>query len=980
MTFKRPERTKCFVNSNNWAVMLLSAVFIVIVSVKDTTSVLVGKQQQTFVRQNQQNFDLPTSEQNVMPFEQIKYSVADVSNNYNSSTRYNARGMGHLYMITRYVMNFVLPGEVYPEGFIYVRNGKIEIADLESEWRTLLNHYGLMLVVIISGLSFIVIMPLAGLLFCCCRCAGRCGSRSQPFEKRYDPCRRHTHGFFLSGITILIMFGVVCAFVTNEYLENGTQSLPKDIRTSLRDTELYVNNTKKEVNNLLITNFAELDSTLNEILHRGGEIIKDQLGEISKAEVISNLTSIVSGLTIIRSDLSNIDQLTVKLKDKASELEQALKETRENLMEKLMQCKSQQPCMDFLRNYNITHLSLEADFTQLPNVTASLQNVSALLESDIEKEVSKGQEEFEQIRTYIQKTVDQSIPLISNTIKKAGNAIKEGAQKIIKALDQVRDGLNAHPSRHVDIGENYLKEYGHYRYYVGLGVSSTLMVVLTCLTFGLFCGYCGKRPDGGYNDDCCDKGTGARFLMLGVWVIFLTSAGLMIITLVYFVTGVLAERAICQPLQHPGDTRIFAMIDQLVHLEEKYTQQPGLQTLKVSDLIRSCHRNESIYNVLHLENVININQLSDYPKQYGITQRIEELTTKIKLDREVDILTPSAKAQLIRLANSPLNEFNFSVYTTVLSEKITSIDLLQLAAALNETANKLPASHTKIKNSLIFQAQYLQLHQQHQVAEMKRLSQELDSNARNLTEHLRFKEPSLRQAVEKMLQQVEKAQIFLNEQGPQLVSKIAVDFGVEFTSHIVNYMNRVISQTQNDVGKCWPISLVYNATVVSGCNKILDPYNGFWASVGFILILFIPALILSVKLAALYQKSDPYPGPLVEAEYLYDAYADRDNIPLANVNEKKKKKHRSYHESYDNGGAGGGSGAGAADYSGHLGRGDRSRGGPPGSSDQRYSDMAPKHWDFPNGGPPRYHSPPLSTEYERPPPYYYPGPAPTNRP
>lgn len=70
-------------------------------------------------------------------------------------------------------------------------------------------------------------------------------------------------------------------------------------------------------------------------------------------------------------------------------------------------------------------------------------------------------------------------------------------------------------------------------------------------------------------------------------------------------------------------------------------------------------------------------------------------------------------------------------------------------------------------------------------------------------------------------------------------------------------------------------------------------------------------------------------------------------ISCFSVNEKKKKKHRSYHESYDNaggggGGGGGGSGAAAADYSGHLGRGERSRGGPTGSSDQRYSDMAPK--------------------------------------
>lgn len=44
-----------------------------------------------------------------------------------------------------------------------------------------------------------------------------------------------------------------------------------------------------------------------------------------------------------------------------------------------------------------------------------------------------------------------------------------------------------------------------------------------------------------------------------------------------------------------------------------------------------------------------------------------------------------------------------------------------------------------------------------------------------------------------------------------------------------------------------------------------DPQNGFWVSVGWCLILFIPTIVLCVKLSALYQKSDPYPGPLVEA-------------------------------------------------------------------------------------------------------------------
>lgn len=43
------------------------------------------------------------------------------------------------------------------------------------------------------------------LCVCCCRCAGACGGRSQPFDKKHDTCRRVFLGFFL----ILVATGLV---------------------------------------------------------------------------------------------------------------------------------------------------------------------------------------------------------------------------------------------------------------------------------------------------------------------------------------------------------------------------------------------------------------------------------------------------------------------------------------------------------------------------------------------------------------------------------------------------------------------------------------------------------------------------------------------------------------------------------------------------------------------------------------------------
>lgn len=39
-------------------------------------------------------------------------------------------------------------------------------------------------------------------------------------------------------------FGVVCTFVSNEYIEDGVKELPSNLKKSLNDTRLFINNTK----------------------------------------------------------------------------------------------------------------------------------------------------------------------------------------------------------------------------------------------------------------------------------------------------------------------------------------------------------------------------------------------------------------------------------------------------------------------------------------------------------------------------------------------------------------------------------------------------------------------------------------------------------------------------------------------------------------------------------------------------------------
>lgn len=89
--------------------MLFLSAVLVVIFMKESSCVVTGK--------HQQSIQPPPNYQELnLGFEQIKYSAAAVSNEYNSSTKHHAPGMTHLYFITKAFMNLIFPGELYPEG------------------------------------------------------------------------------------------------------------------------------------------------------------------------------------------------------------------------------------------------------------------------------------------------------------------------------------------------------------------------------------------------------------------------------------------------------------------------------------------------------------------------------------------------------------------------------------------------------------------------------------------------------------------------------------------------------------------------------------------------------------------------------------------------------------------------------------------------------------------------------------------------
>lgn len=139
--------------------------------------------------------------------------------------------------------------------------------------------------------------------------------------------------------------------------------------------------------------------------------------------------------------------------------------------------------------------------------------------------------------------------------------------------------------------------------------------------------------------------------------------------------------------RNPTDDQVFSYIDQLIDLNEVFypetrrAKKRNLEPFRISEVIESCHSNKSIYNVmshhhwhkstvllhlhsffvqqvLNLDNYLEVARIRNLLEDYKILDKINELTTEIKINTGYDILPPETVAGIKNLQNSELKSFD----------------------------------------------------------------------------------------------------------------------------------------------------------------------------------------------------------------------------------------------------------------------------------------------------------------------------------
>ncbi|KAK9294319.1 hypothetical protein QLX08_011031 [Tetragonisca angustula] len=150
--------------------------------------------------------DLDRQLNGIMASQGLNYTTVNTTGlRYNATTYFNPKGMGQLYNVTNMFIDFVQSKQAYPDGMFTVIDGIPTFQYTLAQWKKIATHYGGLAGLTIVGLLLAAILPCVGLFFCCCRCAGHCGARSQPFDKKHDHCRKVMLSMVLIAVATIIL-------------------------------------------------------------------------------------------------------------------------------------------------------------------------------------------------------------------------------------------------------------------------------------------------------------------------------------------------------------------------------------------------------------------------------------------------------------------------------------------------------------------------------------------------------------------------------------------------------------------------------------------------------------------------------------------------------------------------------------------------------------------------------------------------------
>ncbi|XP_053446161.1 prominin-2 isoform X1 [Nycticebus coucang] len=697
---------------------------------------------------------------------------------------------------------------------------------------------GYVVCAVIAGF-YLLAVPIAGLCFCCCRCHRRCGGRLKT-EHKAMACERTTLMAFLLLITLVLLIGVVCAFVTNQHMHKQTGPSVEAVPETLLSLRGLISDVPKELQAVAQQFSLPQEQVLQELDGFGmyiGSMLHTQLGS-TVYPLLASVHSLGHALQVSVDDLQALNAFTVKLRAAQRDLEPAVREHRERLRTLLQKPECQGDCERVLTRAQA--LDLGADFSQLPSVDSVLHRLKGVPEANFSSMVEEENSTFNALPAL---ATIQTADMITE-LKKMVAQQPKGLRTLAEAFpgSEATSRWSQTLEELEQSSRPYLQEvqrYETYRWIVGCVLCSIVLLVVVCNLLGLNLGIWGlsAREDPSHSEA---KGeAGARFLMAGVGFSFLFAAPLILLIFATFLVGGNMQTLVCQSWES-GELYEFADAPGNLPPSMNLSYLLGLKkNISIHLAYQQCKEGAALWKVLQL------NDSYDLEKHLDISHYAHKLQQEIqnfKVDmKNLDLLSPAVRRDLEALHNSGLESIRYSDFLVQVQKPVVKTNMEELAQDLEGLAQSNPV----LKQQLQEEAFKLRSLYQEKVAPQQSLVAKLKPRVVALESSA----PALQLETTEILGNV----TYLKGELPAWATRILRNVTECFLTREMGYFSQYVAWVREEVTQriatCQPLSAALNNGRVILCDMLADPWNAFWFCLAWCTFFLIPSIIFAVKTA-----------------------------------------------------------------------------------------------------------------------------------
>ncbi|XP_029950920.1 prominin 1 b [Salarias fasciatus] len=719
------------------------------------------------------------------------------------------------------------------------------------------------------GIVFVVLTPIIAMCFCVCRCCENCGGEMHQRQRKNADCHRGFYTASLIATSIFIILGVLIAYAANHNMSTQIKSTRRLINTNMRDLKTFANNTPAQIDYLTAQYTTAKNKVLSD-LDNIGPLLGGRIHSQLEKEVVPSLDSalrmagakIESAIKAMRETkeaLENVSSSLEVLQDGMGKLQASLSVERSSLSNTLSDPACTNGAVSHTCNAiraTLSQLGINADFSNLPDVSHALTNVNTVLKTDLSNIVQKGYSSFNDTPRLVKdqtKNIVTALPRVKGMLDKIGTEIN-GFAKMFPVEASLANFTIFLSERQKSI-EAFYPQMDQMDFYRWIGCVAVLCMVVLVLAFnilGLLCGTCGYDKQATPTTRGCLSNTGGNLLMAGVGFTFIFAWVLMAIVTTMFVVGGNVEKLVCEPL---ANRQLFKIIDTpfLVHPEKKnflpgmLFQNPNID-LTLGSMYRECYDNNGLYHALQLETMFNINS---FLNRTVYNRDLAKVFESVQVDlQDITLLEQAGRDNLINFANSGIGHIDFEAYLAEVNKGVTLVDLLSFCNDLEAQADQLPRG--ALENALKGHASSIRNIHREQVVPLEQAMSTMNQSIKQLQKA----SSDLPVKVTNILSAIDAAEYLITNNASHVVKQETKSYVHNLVGYFKQYTEWVKNSLTAEVAQCKPISNIVDSMEIVACSFIIDSVNTFWFGLGACCVLLLPSIIFSVKLAKYYRRMD----------------------------------------------------------------------------------------------------------------------------